>query len=304
MSKKILAIVVTYNGLKWYQQCFSSLQNSSIPVDIFVVDNASSDGTDEFISRNFNNIIYLKLKKNIGFGQANNIGLQYAIENGYGYAFLLNQDAWIENDTIKLLIEVQTRNSNYGILSPIHLNKSKTSFESNFKFFITPQWGCNDFISDLYLKKLKDVYVTSFVNAACWLISRDCLLKVGYFDPMFFHYGEDDNYVYRAIYHSFKVGISPNSCIVHDTENRIVAKKFLDGERQKNLLGHFCDVRSNEYKRIPHFVMSFWFKSLLLLLKFKIKKSKMHFLDGLFLLKNRAAIIQSVTTNRNVFISA
>lgn len=245
---KTIAIVVTYNGLQWYSQCFSSLEASSIPLDIFVVDNASSDNTTDFIRKNFSNINLVCLSKNIGFGQANSMGMQYALDNAYNYVFLLNQDAWVEKDTIEKLVDVHQRNSQYGILSPVHLNATKTALEINFRNFATPQWGCNDFFSDLYCGRTKEVYETNFVNASAWLISRKCLQTVGYFDPIFFHYGEDDNYVYRANYHMFKVGIVPAARIVHDSERRIIAKVFVDNERRKNLLGCFCDIRGNDFK--------------------------------------------------------
>ena len=60
----------------------------------------------------------------MGFGEANNIGIKSSIKQGADYVFLLNQDAWIEKDTIKILLSVITKNENIGIASPIHLNGS------------------------------------------------------------------------------------------------------------------------------------------------------------------------------------
>ena len=56
--------------------------------------------------------------------------------------------------------------------------------------------------------------------AAHWMIRRECLVKVGGFSPAFAHYGEDDNYVHRAKYHGFKVGILSAAGAVHDREMR------------------------------------------------------------------------------------
>ena len=64
------------------------------------------------------------------------------------------------------------------------------------------------------------VYDLPFVNAAGWLISKECLMTVGGFDPMFFHYGEDDNYCQRVLFHEFKIGVLPNALMVHDREDR------------------------------------------------------------------------------------
>ena len=50
---KIFAIVVTYNGKKWYDRCLGSLRDSETPVETIVIDNASSDGTVEYIKARF-----------------------------------------------------------------------------------------------------------------------------------------------------------------------------------------------------------------------------------------------------------
>ena len=59
--------------------------------------------------------------------------------------------------------------------------------------------------------------------AAHWLISRDCLLKVGGFSPIFPHYGEDNNYAERTIFHGFKIGIVPGAIAIHDREYREIS---------------------------------------------------------------------------------
>ena len=76
---KIYTIVVTYNGEKWVDKCFGSLQQSNIPVHIVAIDNASTDGTIKKIKNDYPEVEIIINKKNIGFGQANNIGLQRAL---------------------------------------------------------------------------------------------------------------------------------------------------------------------------------------------------------------------------------
>ena len=60
---KIFAIIVTYKGQQWYDRCFTSLRNSSIPVQTIVVDNASDDGTVEYIRENFPEIHLIESKE-------------------------------------------------------------------------------------------------------------------------------------------------------------------------------------------------------------------------------------------------
>jgi GT2 family glycosyltransferase len=168
---KVFAIVVTYNGEFWISKCLDSLQNSSIPVHIIVVDNKSTDKTIEIIENEFPSVQLIKSEKNLGFGQGNNIGLRIALEENADYVFLLNQDAWIEKGTIATLIEVHRKNEDFGILSPFHLNYDGNLVEYYFSTIINPQ-SCPNLLNDIYFKRLNHVYVIEFIHAAAWLIYK------------------------------------------------------------------------------------------------------------------------------------
>ncbi|MDD5275574.1 MAG: glycosyltransferase family 2 protein [Methylovulum sp.] len=229
---KTYVIVVTYNGVHWLEKCFGSLVNTNTPLKILAIDNASTDGTPEQIKKQFPQVELIETGANLGFGKANNIGLIKAMENSADYVFLLNQDAWVEPDTIEKLIEVNQNRPEFGILSPIHMNGQGTALDINFAFCIRPS-GCPNLISDIITKNLNAVYETRYVNAAAWLLSNKCLTKVGGFDPIFPHYGEDDDYLNRTLYHGLKIGIVPHTRIYHDR----VCKPFNQFELdQKRLL--------------------------------------------------------------------
>ena len=92
-------IIVTYNAMPWLSKCLESTK----PYAIVVVDNNATDGTVSYIKENYPLITILPQKENLGFGQANNIGMSYALKQGADYVFLLNQDAYLENDLFKLV---------------------------------------------------------------------------------------------------------------------------------------------------------------------------------------------------------
>lgn len=211
----VYVIVVTYNGMKWIDRCLGSLRNSSILLKTIVIDNQSTDGTCDFIRDNYKEIELIVATSNLGFGKANNIGLRKALKENADFVFLLNQDAWILEDTIKKLLNVAYENTLYGILSPIHLNRQENSLEKQFQYFLNES-NTNGFVSDSYLGNFKSIYSTSFVSAAAWLLPIRAVKKIGLFDPLYFHYGEDDDYIHRARYHGFKIGIVPSAKIVHD----------------------------------------------------------------------------------------
>lgn len=286
---KVLSIIVTYNPGGWLDPCLNSLLDSSLKTDIIIIDNGSTDNTINKIKNNFNCVRLIQNKKNKGFGAANNQGLQIAINENYDFAFLLNQDAWVKPDTLEVLVDKSLNNQGFGIVSPIHLNGEGTKLDKKFSLYIGPK-NC-DFFSDLIVKEVvQDIYNLNFINAAAWLISKKCLETVGGFNPSFFHYGEDDNYCQRVVYHGFKIGLVPKSYIYHDRE-----------ERSTNV---YFDKFKESYKRIlilklsnPNLKNSKSIKSLLL--RDIIKKTMFFQFKAAFSLISIANELKFKSINKN-----
>ncbi|MCL2597703.1 MAG: glycosyltransferase family 2 protein [Paludibacter sp.] len=220
MIKKVFVIIVTYNGQQWYKRCFDSLRVLQMPVNVVVVDNSPDNETIDFIDKNYPEIHIIKPAENLMFGRGNNVGIKYALENDADYVFLLNQDAWlIEENTVNELVRIAEENPEYGIISPVHLNKEKDSIEKLLlRRIFDYQTTDKKLFNDLYLNKLQDIYQTQYINCASWFIPRKTIETLGGFDPIFFHYGEDDNYLNRLFYNNLKLGICPKLQIIHDND--------------------------------------------------------------------------------------
>lgn len=298
---KILTIIVTYNGLQWYERCFSSLQRSTIPVDIMVVDNASQDGTADWIAAHYPEINLIRSDKNLGFGQANNIGMRYALDNGYDYVFLLNQDAWLHtNDCIERLVQVAENHPEYMIMSALWLYGSGERITKGSKqHMIALERIGNDFVSDLYLgRELKEVYETDYIGAAAWLLPRKTLEQIGGFDPLFFHRGEDDNYMQRVHYHGGKIGLCAKACICHDIEER---PSNYDAEHEnwnKNMLIALADINNNQ--SIVQWKKQYLFKALKQITYFHWRAAMSNLGVWRFIDKQRNAVEHSKDTNKSI----
>jgi GT2 family glycosyltransferase len=229
MSARVFVVIVTYNGAKWVEPCFSSLRKSTIPLETIVIDNGSTDDTLARIEAGYPEVQIVRTGKNLGFGKANNVGMELAYQQGADYVFLLNHDAWIEPDAVERLVTAHRTHPVYGIISPMHMNGAGDALDYGFSNYIAPN-KCHGLYSDIFFGKAGEIYDVLFVNAAAWLMSRECLEKVGGFSPSFFHYGEDDNYTNRLQYHRLKLGVAPGARISHDREQRTVSKFFEDGE--------------------------------------------------------------------------
>lgn len=231
---KIYAIVVTYNGEGLISQCLGSLQKSSVDLKIVIIDNASSDNTVAVAKSGFRDAVIFKSERNLGFGKANNIGLKFAYDNNADYIFLLNQDACVEPDTIQKMIDIGENNPDYYVLSPVHLNKEGADFDKGFMQYSQPPF-CENWFFDLFSSTKKELYPTNFVNAAAWLIKRDTIRQIGFFDPLFFHYGEDKDYCNRILFHKKKIGIITNSIIYHSREASNVHKSSVISTLKKEI---------------------------------------------------------------------
>lgn len=225
---KVVTIIVSYNGMKWIDLCLKSVVNQC---EVVVVDNNSSDNTVSLIKHNFPQVKVLQQNENLGFGKANNIGISYAIKNGAEGVFLLNQDTIVEFNTLQILINVAKKNPQFGIISPIHLNWDGTAFEYNFASYLNNENIPSIFPDFIIRNKTKDIYESKFINAAAWLIPNKSLLEVGGFDPMFRHYGEDDNYCQRMLFHNYKIGVVPNAFIKHEGNKKEKGSNYLFSDR-------------------------------------------------------------------------
>jgi len=212
---KIFAIVATYNGSRWVDFCFSSLAKSNYPIKTIAVDNNSSDGTVDLIATKYPEVELISSKENLGFGKANNKAISLALQQGADYVFLLNQDAAIEKDTVECLVVAAEKNKQFGIISPLHFNGTGSALDLGFANCIRKEYSDN-----LLSFEKTSVYPIEFINAAAWLVSSNCLEKVGGFNPFFFHYGEDRDYVQRVKYCELKMGFVSNCKIFHDRESR------------------------------------------------------------------------------------
>ena len=208
MNSEILVIIVTFNGMRWLERCIGSVRKSTVPADILVIDNGSTDGSVEWLQGHGVEVVCNS--SNTGFGAANNVGLKRALEEGYSYAYLLNQDAWVAPDCFSKLIGA-FESGPYGILSPIQYDATGKKMDKQFSK------RCR---RSIRRQKGERVAEVPFVMAAHWMVSRGCFMKVGGFSPAFTQYGEDDNYIDRARWFGWKTGVVPEAAAVHDRADR------------------------------------------------------------------------------------
>ena len=248
---KVFSIIVTYNALRnnWIIKCLESLQNSSVKSEIIIIDNNSYDKTIEVVEKNFPNVSCIKNQKNIGFGQANNIGIKYALNHGADYVLLLNQDAVLEKNALERML---SQSDGISLVSPVHLNGDGTSIDALFKYSLNTIETLYD---DIFIEgTLKNKYFSGEVCAACWIIPKRVVEVIGGFNPIFFHYGEDNNYFHRLIYHNIRTIIVPNAKMFHDRKvyGDIIA--FNKDKVKRDIMLIACNINMNSKERMCAYV--------------------------------------------------
>lgn len=206
---RTLTIIVSYNFMPWLHRCLHSLLSQTLPHDILIIDNGSTDQTIPTLQRDYPHIRLIANKQNLGFGQANNLGLRLALEEGYDAAFLLNQDAWLQSNCLTLLTRALQTNP-VALLSPQHLDGTEQALDSAFAHYT----------GQTHITTGTQLQPAHFINAAFWLIPASTLRTVGLFSPLFFHCGEDVDYVNRLHASHLSLAWLPDARACHDRQDR------------------------------------------------------------------------------------
>lgn len=255
MKNNIFVIIVTYNAMHrgWIDRCMKSLAESSVPVTAIIIDNGSTDGTCDHVPAVYPEAVWLPQERNLGFGQANNVGLCYAMEHNADFVLLLNQDAALAPDALEKMLAVSDGES---LISPLHLNGDGTRIDEIFRISLR---DARNFMNDdlLIRHTLASSYETGEICAACWLMPVTLIRKIGGFNPLFFHYSEDNNYYQRMLYHGVKTLLVPNTYMYHDRKLQGNVQAFNRKRLRRDIILIATDINKSFGKRCVR-----WLKTL------------------------------------------
>ncbi|MBX7153737.1 MAG: glycosyltransferase [Candidatus Kapaibacterium sp.] len=224
----ISIVIVNYNVKDFLLQCLQSIDRvrNNHRLEVIVVDNNSQDGSLEYLGLLFPWVTFIPLQENIGFGRANNVGIERA--NGE-YILLLNPDTIVEEDTLLRMAEYMDAHTDVGICGCKVLNADGTFQAQCRRGFPTP-WASfcklfglqalfpNSPLFAQYNQTFRNENETYNVDAliGAFMFCRGKQLKaIGGFDPDFFMYGEDLDLCYRMAQSGFVTAYVPTTTIIH-----------------------------------------------------------------------------------------
>lgn len=214
---KLSIIIVSFNVKYYLEQCLHSVQRAITKLDaeIWVVDNASTDGTPIYIRPRFPNIHFIENTENKGFSRANNIAIKKCTGE---YILLLNPDTIVGEDTISGCIRFMDKNNEAGATGVKMIGadgsfayESRRGLPTPFTSFCkmtglgslfpnSPKYG------KYYMRYLDKEQTNQIevVSGAFCLLRHSALKQTGLLDEDFFMYGEDIDLSYRMLQCGFK----------------------------------------------------------------------------------------------------
>jgi GT2 family glycosyltransferase len=218
LKDTVSVIIVNWNGFRWLNDCFSTLSKQSYKqTEIIFVDNASHDGSVEWIKKHYPKTKIIVNKENVGFAEGNNIGYRYA--NGEYILFLNNDTRVSENFIIELLHTIKSDPSIGGIQSKILLMDDPTKLDS-IGAFLTPTGFLYHNAFGKKDSRKYNVPIDLFTaKGACMFFRKSvldtCLLEGNIFDPKFFAYFEETDLCHRVWLSGYRIVYEPKSVIYH-----------------------------------------------------------------------------------------
>lgn len=206
-------MIVNFNTAKLTLDCISSIKNNppKTSFEIIVIDNGSS----EKLEVAGKNITLIKNDTNKGFAKANNQGIEIAKGE---YILLLNSDTKVKAGSIDKLLEFAKNNPDSGVVAPRLLNSDGSIQDSVFKLptlarAIKQYWLGEKGILDKYAPQ--DIEIVEEAVMAAYLITPQCLKKVGKLDEKYFFYFEDFDYARRIMDAGLKIYYLPTAEVIH-----------------------------------------------------------------------------------------
>jgi GT2 family glycosyltransferase len=238
---KLAIVIVSYNGKRWLSATLASCLRCSPQVPVYVVDNASTDGSADFITQKFPNIHLIRETNNFGFAGGNNIGMKIALDQGAEAIFLLNQDAELTPGCLEKLSNYLSSNPRVAAVQPaIFLPDGRVNTVGNSFHYLGFGWTTGNGLSWPEVQKIVPWVETQseipYWSGAAVLIRSQALTEVGLFDKFLFLYHEDLELSFRLRQAGWKLKLLPTARAIHHFELYRSRTKWYYMERNRYLV--------------------------------------------------------------------
>ena len=214
-------VLVCWNNRDFLDDCLQSLYEEELKCsyDVLVVDNGSTDGSQQMLAQKYPQVKLIENEKNVGLAGACNQG---TLASTGRYVLLLNNDTIVNAPALDALVEFLDAHPQAGAAGGRLLNPDG-SFQSGYaqfstlweEFLLVTRIGRNIWPAFPRHGESKEPKAAGWLSSACLLLRRTALNEVGLLDESYFIYGDETDLQYRLNKAGWKVFFVPSSTIIH-----------------------------------------------------------------------------------------
>ncbi|MDF2156439.1 glycosyltransferase family 2 protein [Algoriphagus sp. CAU 1675] len=215
----VAIILVNWNGYSFTKACLKSLDKVKNPnFQVILVENASKNPEGQQLKNEFPKILLIENQENLGFSGGNNVGIRKALEMGFSYILLLNNDTEVEPDFLELMLRKINENPKVGAVQPMicFLGEKEKIWSAGGKW--NSILGSAKTLGDR--KSIKDYSPSSdildWATGCCILVSRQAILEAGLLNEQYFAYFEDVDWSLRIREKGFSILLAEKAKIYHE----------------------------------------------------------------------------------------
>jgi len=269
-EQAITVVIPNWNGINLIRDCLHSLELQTLNHTVIVVDNGSTDGSNDVVRNEFPEVQLLEFPNNAGFAGGVNRGIRPALARGAKYIALLNNDAVADEHWLEELVGVAEADERVGVVAAKIVTMDGERIDSTGDLYSV--WGLafprgrGEVDSGQYdSREMGDIFSAS---GGASLYRAQMLDEIGLFDERFFAYLEDVDIGFRARLAGWKILYAPKATVRHligGTSSRmdrsgtdwVVAADQIDGPARSNAFARYHTVKNFNYlytKNMPGYL--------------------------------------------------
>ena len=242
-APKVFIVILNWNGLEDTLACLESLRTLDYPnFEVVVVDNDSSDGSEEVLRTRYPQHVIIQSGANLGFAGGTNVGLRYVLSHGAAYAWLLNNDTLVEPDALTELVKRMRDKPGAGLCGSTlvyHHDRSRVQAYGGAtynKWLSTSRHIGQDAPSSREVHAEEVERQLDYLVGASCLVSRSLLEEVGLMSEDYFLYFEEVDWAARAK-GRYALAFAPKSVVYHKEGGSIGSSS--DGAKKSRLADYY-----------------------------------------------------------------
>ena len=258
MNSLVIVLILNFNGKHLLEECISSyLSNDYQDFEVVVVDNGSSDGSEQWVKQNYSRVHVLRSERNLKYSGGFNFGMEYAFrEKMADFVLITNNDVKADTKVISSLVELAESDAMAGfVIGKVYYYDSPNVFQTVGKKYDPVLWNGGHIGSrEEDMGQYDTIEERAWCDDIYWLVKREVWEKTGGYDTEFAFQGEDFDWQVRAKNLGYKIMYTPHAKLWHKESMTIGRtspfKAYFDARNP--LIVHMKYRSADEFRKVFH----------------------------------------------------